>query len=88
MFALTFLLGRVQWNPIKPTSKYTKYRAARIILNISNEVDHLIALNALGWEPFKTEKKKAKVKLMYKLLNKMGPKPLIKSNKISAHMNL
>ena len=51
-------------------------RAARIILNMSNEVDHSTALHALGWESLKTERKKAKAKIMYKILNKMGPKSL------------
>ena len=51
-------------------------RAAKIILNISNDVDHTIALHALGWEPLQTERKKAKAKMMYKLLNKMGPESL------------
>ena len=51
-------------------------RAARIILNVSNDVEHTIALRALGWEPLQMEKKKAKAKIMYKLLNKMGPKSL------------
>ena len=51
-------------------------RAARIILNMSNDVNHSIALRALGWEPLKTERKKAKAKMMYKVLNKMGPKSL------------
>ena len=51
-------------------------RAARIILNVSNDVEHNIALHALGWEPLQMERKKAKAKIMYKLLNKMGPKSL------------
>jgi hypothetical protein len=51
-------------------------RAARIILNMSNDVNHSIVLRALGWEPLKTERKKAKAKMMYKVLNKMGPKSL------------
>ena len=38
-------------------------RAARIILNMSNEVDHSTALHALGWESLKTERKKAKAKM-------------------------
>ena len=45
-------------------------RAARIILNMSNEIDHSTALHALGWESLKTERKKAKAKIMYKILNK------------------
>ena len=48
----------------------------RIILNMSNEVDHSTALHALGRESLKTERKKAKAKIMYKILNKMGPKSL------------
>ena len=51
-------------------------RAARIILNMSNDIDHSVALQALGWKPLKTERKKRKAKIMYKLLNKMGPKSL------------
>ena len=51
-------------------------RAARIILNLSNDVHHTIALHALGWEPLQTERKKAKAKVMYKVLNKTGPKSL------------
>ena len=51
-------------------------RAARIIMNMSNDVDHLVALDALDWKPLKTERIKAKSKLMFKLLNKMGPKSL------------
>ena len=51
-------------------------RAARIILNLSNDVHHTIALHALGWEPLQTERKKAKAKMMYKVLNKTGPKSL------------
>ena len=51
-------------------------RAARIIMNMSNDIDHSVALQALGWKPLKTERKKSKAKIMYKLLNKMGPKSL------------
>ena len=50
--------------------------AARIIMNMSNDIDHSVALQALGWKPLKTERKKSKAKIMYKLLNKMGPKSL------------
>ena len=32
-------------------------RAARIILNVSNDVEHTIALRTLGWEPLQTERK-------------------------------
>ena len=51
-------------------------RAARIILNVSNDVEHNIALHALSWEPLQMERKKAKAKIVYKLLNNMGPKSL------------
>ena len=60
----------------KRLQKLQNNRAARIILNVSNDVEHNIALPALGWEPLQMEWKKAKAKLMYKLLNKMGPKLL------------
>ena len=66
-------------------------RAARIILNVNNDVEHTIALRTLGWEPLQTERKKAKAKIMYKLLNKMGPKSLTnlfsyKSEKTNYHL--
>ena len=40
-----------------------KNRAARIILNVSNDVEHTIAQRTLGWEPLQMERKKAKEKL-------------------------
>ena len=42
-------------------------RAARIIANLPNEVDQQTALDALGWEPLKEQRKKAKI--MFKILN-------------------
>ena len=51
-------------------------RAARIIMNMSNDTEHSVALQALSWVPLKTERQKAKAKLMYKILNKMGPESL------------
>jgi hypothetical protein len=45
-------------------------------MNMSNDIDHSVALQALVWKPLKTERKKSKAKIMYKLLNKMGPKSL------------
>ena len=51
-------------------------RAARIIANLPNEVDQQTALDALGWEPLKEQRKKAKAKIMFKILNDMGPKCL------------
>lgn len=53
-------------------------RSARIIMNMSNDVDHTIALSSLGWESLEVQRKKAKAKLMFKLLNKLGPKSLTK----------
>ena len=61
-------------------------RAARIIMNMTNDTDHSIALQALGWKPLKTERKKAKAKIMYKLLNKMGPKSLTNVFKYKGEM--
>ena len=43
---------------------------------MSNDANHSIALRALGWEPLKAERKKGKAKMMYKVLNGMGPKSL------------
>ena len=40
---------------------------------MSNNVDHSIALRALGWEPLHIIRKKAKARIMYKTLNKLGP---------------
>ena len=51
-------------------------RAARIIMNMSNDTDDSVALKALGWKTLKVERKKAKAKMMYKLLNNMGPQSL------------
>jgi exonuclease III len=51
-------------------------RSARIIMNMSNDTDHSVALQALGWKTLKTERKKAKAKMMYKLLNSKGPQSL------------
>ena len=51
-------------------------RAARVIMNMSNDIDSSIALSALGWEPLNLMRKRAKAKLMYKTLNKMGPESL------------
>ena len=48
-------------------------RAARLITNMTNDVDHSLALQALGWETLEVERKKAKAKMIYKLLNNMGP---------------
>ena len=51
-------------------------RAARIISNFSNDIDHSIALNVLGWEPLDRIRKKAKARMIYKTLNKIGPESL------------
>ena len=40
-------------------------QAARVIMNMSNDVAHTIALQALCWEPLELMRKKAKAKLMY-----------------------
>ena len=50
--------------------------AARIILDMSNKVNHSTPLRELGWESLKTERKKAKAKTMHKIFTKMSPKSL------------
>jgi hypothetical protein len=39
--------------------------SARIIMNMSNDTDNYVALQALGWKPLQTERKKSKAKIMY-----------------------
>ena len=51
-------------------------RAARIITNMPNEVHQDTVLNELNWEPLKLQRIKAKAKIMYKVLNNMGPECL------------
>ena len=43
---------------------------------MSNDTDNSVALQALGWKTLKVERRKAKAKMMYKLLNNMGPQSL------------
>ena len=43
-----------------------------------NEISQETALSALGWEPLKQQRKKAKAKIMFKILNNMGPERLNK----------
>jgi hypothetical protein len=43
---------------------------------ISNDTDHSVALQALDWKTLKVERRKAKAKMMYKLLSNMGPQSL------------
>ena len=62
------VFGETQSKPLQKLHN----RAARIITNLSNDVDHTIALNKLGWEPLKADRRKTKAKTMYKVLNKMG----------------
>ena len=51
-------------------------RAARIIKNLGNNVDHTFALHELGWGPLTDDRRKIKAKMMYKVLNKLGPTSL------------
>ena len=53
-----------------------KNRVVGIILDVSNDVNHTTTLCILGSKPLSTERKKAKAKMMFKILNKMGPKSL------------
>ena len=43
---------------------------------MNNEVHHEIALNALTWQPLCKQRKKAKAKVIFKVLNNMAPKCL------------
>ena len=43
---------------------------------MSNAIDQEIALSALNWEPLRIQRRKSKAKLMFKLLNNMGPTSL------------
>ena len=45
-------------------------------MNMSNEVDHNIALSTLGWEPLKAQREKSKAKYILKELNKICTNPL------------
>ena len=47
-------------------------------MNMNNDVDNTIALNYLGWKTVEVLKRKAKTKLMFKLLNNLGPKSITK----------
>ena len=49
-------------------------RVAGIILDVSNDVNHTTALCTLGSKPLSTERKTARAKVMFKILNKMGPR--------------
>jgi hypothetical protein len=49
-----------------------------VIAHVPNEVDQQTVLNILGWEPLKQQRVKAKAKLMFKMLNNMGPNSLSK----------
>ena len=51
-------------------------RAAKIIISMGNDVDHCNALQELKWEPLEILRKKAKAKLMFKLLKNAGPNSL------------
>ena len=43
---------------------------------MSKDIDHKVVLNTLGREPPETQRRNAKAKLMFKVLNKTGPKSL------------
>ena len=42
-------------------------------MNMSNDVHHSVALQALDRNTLESERKKAKAEMTYKLLNDMGP---------------
>ena len=45
-------------------------------MDMSNEVSHVVAMNLLGWETLEAQRKKNKAKLMFKVLNNLGPQSL------------
>ena len=51
-------------------------RAARVITTSSNDVEQNIVLGKLGWQTLEDQRKSAKAKLMFKILNNQGPKSL------------
>ena len=53
-------------------------RAARILENLPNEISQENALLALNWKPLNQQRKIAKAKIMFKILNDLGPKCLKK----------
>ena len=63
-------------------------RAARVIMNFSNDIPGPEALNALGWENLATRRAKTKAKTMYKVLNKLAPSPLGKKKRNITQYNL
>ena len=48
-------------------------RAARVIMNMDNDVHHLEALSALNWDTLEIQRLKTKAKSMYKVLNDQAP---------------
>ena len=68
------VLGKTQSDRLQKLQN----QAARVIMSMSNDTDQSTALQALGWEPLNTMRRKAKAKLMYKVLNKMALEPLTK----------
>ena len=66
------VFGKTQFDSLQKLQN----RAARVIMNMTNDVDHSIALQVLGWKTLEVERKKAKAKMMYKLLDNMGPESL------------
>ena len=79
------VLGKTQSDRLQKLQN----RAARVIMSMSNDTDQSTVLQALGWEPLNIMRRKAKAKLMYKVLNKMAPEPLTKlfkyKNEITNH---
>ena len=79
------VLGKTQSDRLQKLQN----RAARVIMSMSNDTDQSTALQALGWEHLNIMRRKAKAKLMYKVLNKMAPEPLTKlfkyKNEITNH---
>ncbi len=54
------------------TFKQAAKRAARVIMNFSNDISGPEAIKALGWESLETRRAKSKAKTMYKVLNNLA----------------
>ena len=54
-------------------------RAARVIMNFSNDIPGPEAIKVLGWEKLETRREQSKAKTMYKILKKSARSLLSKT---------
>jgi hypothetical protein len=48
----------------KHNKKDSKNSKIELLMNMSNDTDHFVVLQALGWKPLKTGRKKSKVRII------------------------